>query len=391
MTYVEPGHVIHDADAHILETPDWFEGFADQRVASALRRILEPYCGEEVQASRTLHADTLYREQDEAELMTRKNWRATGSFLSEDRPAALDLLGFASQLVFPTMSVGYLAALEHRDDMDLLYGTAEASNRAMGAFCSSDPRLLAVGYVPLAEIERAPAAAEQAIEEGCRALLIPSRCPRNHATSHRDLDALWARAQEAGLPILFHVGNPDELLTDAHKNNGAPPVSDFHGGSENFTSVSYMAIPAQPSLALSMMILDGVLERFADLRVGVIELGASWMPGFMRQIDSAQDAFSRTEGRLQSLSLRASEYVRRQVRVTPFPAEDAGWIVEQTGPEVCLFSSDYPHVEGGRNPLARFQRSLEGLPPESRGRFYRHNFEDLMGRGLDAVPMFNAE
>ena len=142
MTYVEPGQVIHDADAHILETPDWFEPFADRRVSSALHRILDRYCAEEVEASRALHADPLYRERDESELMTRKNWRATGSFLSEDRPAALDLLGFASQLIFPTMSVGYLAALEHRDDMDLLYGTAEASNRAIrgarpGSACRS--------------------------------------------------------------------------------------------------------------------------------------------------------------------------------------------------------------------------------------------------------------
>jgi len=314
--------------------------------------------------------------------MVRKNWQATGSFLSKDRPGALDLLGFSSQLIFPTMTVGYLAALEHRDDMDLLYGTAEASNRAMSAFCSPDSRLLAVGYVPLADLSRVAEAIDQAIESGCRALLIPSRCPREHATSHKDLDILWARAQEAGLPILFHVGNPDELLSNAHKNNGAPPIPDFHGGSENFTSVSYMAIPAQPSLALSMMILDGVLERFPKLRVGVIELGASWLPGFMRQLDSAVEAFSRMEDRLRALSLKPSEYIRRQVRVTPFPAEDAGWIIEQTGPEVCLFSSDYPHVEGGRNPLGRFAGSVGHLSSESQERFYRQNFEDLMGPSL---------
>lgn len=385
MPYVETGRVVHDADAHILETPDWFEGFAEARVVGRLREMLAPYCGSEVDRCRSLHADAAYRARDPEELMLRKNWQATGSFLAEDRPQALDLLGFASQLIFPTVSVGHLAALEHRDDMGLLYGTAEASNRAMSAFCAGDSRLLAVGYVPLADLERVPSAAEQAIEAGCSALLIPSRCPRLHATSHAALDPLWARAQEAGLPILFHVGNPDELLSDAHKNNGAPPVPDFHGGSENFTSVSYMAIPAQPSLALSMLILDGVLERFPKLRVGVIELGASWLPGFMRQLDSAVDAFSRMEDRLRALSLKPSEYVQRQVRVTPFPAEDAGWIIEQAGPEVCLFSSDYPHVEGGRHPLGRFERSTGHLPADVQERFYRHNFEDLMGPALEGV------
>ena len=74
----------------------------------------------------------------------------------------------------------------------------------------------------------------------------------------------------------------------------------------------------------------------------VIEQGATWMPGFMRSIDSAADAFRKNEERLQKLELKPSEYVQRQVRVTPYPHEDAGWVIQQTGPDVCLFSSDYP-------------------------------------------------
>jgi len=34
-----------------------------------------------------------------------------------------------------------------------------------------------------------------------------------------------------------------------------------------------------------------------------------------------------------------------------------------------MFSSDYPHVEGGRNPLKRFQSSLEGRSEEELTRF----------------------
>jgi hypothetical protein len=79
------------------------------------------------------------------------------------------------------------------------------------------------------------------------------------------------------------------------------------------------------------------------------------------------------------LSLRPSEYVRRQMRFTPYPTEDVGWIIEQAGPEVCMFSSDYPHVEGGRRPIERFEASLDGTDAVGRERFYRDNFLDLMG------------
>ena len=50
---------------------------------------------------------------------------------------------------------------------------------------------------------------------------------------------------------------------------------------------------------------------------------------------------------------------------------------------MILFSSDFPHVEGGRNPLKRFNESLEGVSELARRKFYRDNFIDLMGNGLD--------
>ena len=94
---------------------------------------------------------------------------------------------------------------------------------------------------------------------------------------------------------------------------------------------------------------------------------------------AAVEAFHRHEERLQRLSLRPSEYVRRQMRFTPYPTEDVGWIIDQAGAEVAMFSSDYPHVEGGRKPLERFEASLGDAPEAVRRRFYCDNFLDLMG------------
>jgi predicted TIM-barrel fold metal-dependent hydrolase len=374
MPYVED-RVVHDADSHVMETGDWLVPFADpadrERVGALVRRAVNE---EELERARALHADAAYRAADADEILVRKNYRATGSFLRDDRPRALDLLGFASQLVFPTVPNVLLERMEHGDDVDLLYATARATNRAQVEFCSVD--------VPRADLERAPLAAAEAIELGCKALLIPWACPRNHATSHVALDAVWARAQEARLPVLFHVGSADRVLPAAHATNGLPPVPDFHGGAENFRSISYMAIPSGPMQALSLLILDGVLERFPELMFGVIELGAVWVPGFMRQLEAACEAFARHEERLRALSLRPAEYVRRQVRVTPYPTEPVGWIIEQSGPEICMFSSDFPHVEGGRNPLKRFRATTEQTPAPALERFYRQNFEELMGAGL---------
>jgi predicted TIM-barrel fold metal-dependent hydrolase len=314
--------------------------------------------------------------------MTRKNWSALGSFAREDRPRALDLLGFSSQLVFNTFLNPYMLEAERGADLDFAYGLARAHNRAMVDFCSIDHRLLAVAYVPLADFERAPAMAREAIDMGAKALLVPSACPAHHSPSHIGLFPVWEIAEEARIPVVFHVGGGGQLLDPHYFKNGLPPVPDFHGGAENFRSVDYMAIPFPPMQTLATMIIDGVLDRFPRLKLGVIEQGAVWVPSWMRQLDSAHEAFARGEERLRRLQLRPSEYVTRQVRVTPYPTEPVGWIIEQVGEEVCLFSSDYPHVEGGRNPLRRFEASLEGIDERAKQRFYCDNFVDLMGAAL---------
>jgi predicted TIM-barrel fold metal-dependent hydrolase len=378
------GRIIHDADSHLMELPDFLDPFIDPKFRAefdALPRMQkEPRDAAFATKAKTQQADAQFREGADANILLRKNYEALGAFSKEDRPRALDALGFASQLVFTTRCLNNFG-LNETGAVPLAYATATAHNRMMADFCSVDRRFLGTAYVPLTDFELAKKTAHEGIAMGLKALLVPSKPPKGHSPSHISHDPIWAMAQEAGLPILFHVGDEKKLDPD-YFENGLPRVKDFHGGEENFTSVSYMPIPHSVELTLAAMIFDGVLDRFPKLKFGCIELGASWVPGWMRNMDSAAQAFIKNEERLQKLSMRPSEFVKRQVRVTPYPHEDAGWVIQNSGEEICLFSSDYPHVEGGRNPLKRFNDSLASSSPRAVDRFYCDNFIDLMGEGL---------
>jgi predicted TIM-barrel fold metal-dependent hydrolase len=102
----------------------------------------------------------------------------------------------------------------------------------------------------------------------------------------------------------------------------------------------------------------------------------------MHHLDYAQRAFRRTEEPLQRLTARPSEYVRRHLKFTPFPGEPVGWMIEQAGPELFMFSTDYPHPEGGRDPLAKFEAELTDVSTADRSRFYAGNMAELMGSSV---------
>jgi len=371
------GRTCHDADSHLMELSDWLAKHADPGVREKLRPLHLGGAGalaeKAVSEAETRRGNPAAAAALEADVMGAKGWSALGAFDPRERSRALDLLGFDKQLVFST----FAATQFFGDDLELLYGGTRAHNRAMAAFCADDPRLIGVGMVPWADPARTLTEAEEAVRLGCGAILVPSHPSRGRSPTHPDHEGLWAFLQEAGIPFMTHIGGGGRALPRAFHDNGRP-VTDFLGGGENIRAKDYMVLHNPPEAFLSCLVLDGVLEKFPRLRGGCIEQGALWVVPWLKRLDIAQATFQKTEPALR-LPLRASDYVRRQLKFTPFPTEPVGWLIEQAGAELFLFSSDYPHPEGGRDPLARFEASLAGASAAAKERFYRQNFAEMMG------------
>jgi predicted TIM-barrel fold metal-dependent hydrolase len=383
MAYAPAHRAFYDADSHIMELPDFLKKYADPKLRDEIPEVsyaASLVTDEEVavivgQGNR--HSDAHIAAQialGDRLIESSKEIQALGAFDGADRGRALDLLGFKKQLVFATHSVAMPFSPSSKITPELRYGATRAHNRHMADFCSADPRLLGVAIIPLDDPALAIAELDAAIAAGLKAVWVPHRPPAERSPGHIDFDPFWARLAESGTPFLLHVGGAPLQQARAWMNNGRSLVKDWMGGGENLRSKDIAILHQGPETFLSVMLIDGVFERFPALRGASVELGAGWVPSLLTRLDWVAKNWIRADKGQSPFSRKPSETLAAQMAFTPFVFEDVGALIDQSSPELYLFSSDYPHVEGGRDPIKRFEGFLGDRSEAVREAFYAENF-----------------
>lgn|GEM_PF-158677 len=381
------GRVIHDADSHITDSFGWLEQYSSDYVKENMMEGLIPRTLPGLQ--KLIDAADKRLAGDDPELTEElksnifghagkmNQFAAYGAVDKNERVEALELMGIQSQIVFPLAGMSRFA---RSNDPRLVYEGSEALNRGMADFCSASDRLLAVGHVALNDPDKALESLKQAIDFGIKAIWLFSDSVEGRAPSHIAYDPLWALMEEAGVPIVLHIGS-GVRMPDEYMNTGVERI--LEGSARNLETTKpkdMNVLHHSIERWMTCMIYDGVLERFPKLKIGLIELGANWIPAMMMNLDIGVKELGKFDVALRDLSIKPSEYVQRQVRVTPFHMEDTGWVMRNVGKDILMFNTDYPHPEGGTDPFGDFERSLDAVnaTPEELDNFYSKNFEDLM-------------
>jgi hypothetical protein len=108
--------------------------------------------------------------------------------------------------------------------------------------------------------------------------------------------------------------------------------------------------------------VNGAFARHPELRIGVMELSAIWVPQFLLVLDAGFDFHARFNGRpLTELDRRPSEYVQEQVRIAAFGYERPDALIRKAG-DLFMFCSDWPHAEGAVDPIPDYTAAC-GLAP----------------------------
>jgi hypothetical protein len=224
-----------------------------------------------------------------------------------------------------------------------------------------------VAHVTLRDLDWLDAQLAALSSAGVRLAMMAPALVDAKPLSHPDLDRAWASFVAHGITPVFHVADQPRVFDDAwYTDDGDRFV--------NVVESIFLWTPA--ALALTDLIVNGVLERHDDLRLGVVELSAMWVPQFLMMLDGGYEFTAKLNGRVPApLSMRPSEYFRRQVRISAFAYETPARLERQAG-DLFMACSDYPHSEGTASPLDDYHRA--GSEPGGDTGLFAGNVEFLL-------------
>jgi predicted TIM-barrel fold metal-dependent hydrolase len=312
------------ADNHIELTEDiFFEAFPEQLKASAPRVWFDKYW--RVGFPDAMQAYPTGVDVDTALARSVLN----DGFEMGVRAAHLDAEGIAHEIVYPNSLMGFIRYPD-QDMQELMYRTYNEHMAALDA--RGGGRFHGVGICSnWWDPSRAEAAIQQIVDLGLKSFMLPYSPGKNKNGnpidySDPEMDRFWAVAEEAGLPVSFHIGEV--------------PASGGRGGFGTF-----FIVQADPfRRTFGQLIFGGVFDRFPKLRVVFAEGGINWVAGALQDCELTYGAHRELFS--WDMQHRPSHYWHQHMYAT-FQTDAVGLkLLDVLGADRVMWAQDYPHSEG---------------------------------------------
>lgn len=349
-----------DADGHILEPPDLWKNNLEAKFKDRALGLARDKDGVESvivggqfsTVSRGFGIAAAFGQPGEVAFSNDFSYLdgPRGAYDPHARIKVLDEEGIDAVVLYPTIGLVWEGEV---NDPELAMAYCRVYNDWIADFCRPYPdRLYAVAHISLMDVDRAIIELKRAAKLGVKGVMLTPWPANGRAYGDTYYDPFWAVAQDYGLPVGLHViARPNYHGSQWYQH------ATFQGSPFYFLSVT-LGFDIQASFV--SFFEGGTLERFPNLKLLCLEVGAGWVPHFIERMDSKWEH----SGFMTACKRRPSEYFRRQVWAgadvdeSMIPAASARW-----GSDKFFWSSDFPHFDGFPNALKQLRKSIASLSP----------------------------
>jgi predicted TIM-barrel fold metal-dependent hydrolase len=245
------------------------------------------------------------------------------------RLRGMDFMGVDHQMLFPTTLYARMTS-----DPGFESALMRSYNRYIGQQCKAAPkRLKWAGLLPLRDARQGCEAIAEMKMLGANAAVVYGTAG-DKLLCHPSFMPVWDELERAGLPLCVHMGM------------SYPPFAEVCNGLLAAHGIG-MSLPAL--MAFVAIVGQGMLDRYANLKVGFLEFGAEWILYMVRRLDHYLP-IDRSQMPIKTeVPVRTIEEYARSGRIflageaddKMLPAE-----IDLLGEDQLLYSSDLPHGEG---------------------------------------------
>src|SRR5262245_15435158 len=241
---------------------------------------------------------------------------------------------------------GTIPALE---DAAFAAELARARNTWVGEYCSANPvRLRGTAVLPQQDIPAAVAELRRTVTElgFVGVSLLPNMRGRHIGNPH--FFPIYEEAERLNIPICVHMF----LGRYGSEATGTLRVDKFF-----YSHLFGHAF--EQMIALSVVLGEGLLDRFPKLRFAFLEAGAGWMPYWFYRLDEHYEVLGNQVPELKMMPSKLLErgqlYFSCEADETELPR-----VIETIGDDWIVFASDYSHFDsrfpGASAPIIENQK-----------------------------------